>query len=101
MSKTSYKRLLPADRKGEHRRYKKLKLYLAFFKEYDLIKISEEIKTKNGAKYIQYMITGICEDVNEKCNYLDDEDVPQIDQEILNKVSADLKTQLTAHSSLD
>ena len=81
--------------------YKKLKLYLAFFKEYDLIEVSEEVKTKNGAKYIQYMITGICEDISEKCNYLDDEDVPQIDQEILEKVSADLKTQLTAHSSLD
>lgn len=33
----------------------------------------------------------------EQFNYLDDEDVPQIDQEILEKVSVDLKTQLTVH----
>lgn len=69
--------------------YKKFKLYVCFLKEYDLIEVKETIRKDKGDVYIQYNLLSIRTNVTEKCNYLEDE-VPKIDQEILDKVVEDL-----------
>lgn len=70
--------------------YRKFKLYLAFLKEYELIEVTESIKNNRGGKYVSYTLWDIKETVTEKCGYLEEDSLSEVDLGIYNKIKNSL-----------
>ena len=70
--------------------YKLFRIYLSFFKEFDLIDIKEQTAIKQGSTYVQYVLCRINDGISKKCSYIDDDTMPEVDKDILDKVTKDI-----------